>query len=99
MTDAVETTCDTHADRFDCPDALLSYNPRFDEYGLIVHDGGRSVISIAHCPWCGHTVPESKRERWFDELQARGIDPLVDDVPPEYRSDEWWARVVTEPAG
>jgi hypothetical protein len=44
--------CDHHTDRFDCPDALVHVS-RDGTYGLIVHDGGSSVITIAHCPWCG----------------------------------------------
>ena len=41
-----------HPDRFDCPHALIDYNP-FREYGLIVHDGGTAVAVIDYCPWCG----------------------------------------------
>ena len=26
-------------------------------FGLIVHDGGHSVITINHCPWCGVKLP------------------------------------------
>ncbi|SEQ10660.1 hypothetical protein SAMN04487983_100380 [Streptomyces sp. yr375] len=45
--------CDAHADVFDCPDALVYYDPRSDDYGLIVHDGGTSCREIGFCPWCG----------------------------------------------
>jgi hypothetical protein len=50
MVDAVELRCSEHSNRFDCPDALMAYSPKFDEYGLIVHDGGPSSIAIAFCP-------------------------------------------------
>ena len=53
MTEAVTATCDQHPDRFDCPDALIHYRPRSRDYGIIIHDGGRSFVSIAFCPWCG----------------------------------------------
>ena len=43
--------CDDHDDPFACPDALITKG-KFG-YGLIVHDGGSSVIAIAYCPWCG----------------------------------------------
>jgi hypothetical protein len=68
MNEQLASTCDTHPDRFDCPDALLTYSDRFDEYGLIVHDGASSSILIAFCPWCGATFRESKRDRWLEEL-------------------------------
>lgn len=67
MTDAVQFACAEHPSRFDCPDALIDYNDRFDEYGLIVHDGGSPVVVIQYCPWCGSRLPESKRDRSFDE--------------------------------
>jgi hypothetical protein len=52
-------TCKDHPDRFDCPDNLVAILKRGD-YGLIVHDRGSSVISIAFCPWCGTRLPDSK---------------------------------------
>jgi hypothetical protein len=50
------------------------YEPEFDVYGLIVHDGGHSTIQIDFCPWCGARFPDSKRDRWFDEVTI--LDPL-----------------------
>jgi hypothetical protein len=58
MRSNVESTCDLHPDRFDCPDCLIDYSARCGTYGLIVHDGGRSEIVIAYCPWCGSKLPE-----------------------------------------
>jgi hypothetical protein len=43
--------CDVHKGRHDCPDALIRFMR--GAYGLIVHDGGSSVIGIRFCPWCG----------------------------------------------
>ena len=53
MQAALEMNCDTHDEPFECPDSLIAYNEAFDQFGLIVHDGGRNVILIKHCPWCG----------------------------------------------
>lgn len=50
--------CGRHPDRFDCPDALIARMA--GGYGLIVHDGGGSVIEIAFCPWCGARLPPMK---------------------------------------
>jgi hypothetical protein len=58
-----EFVCDEHRDRFDCPDALLHYEPKLREYGLIVHDGGTSSRAISFCPWCGVHLPASLRAR------------------------------------
>ncbi|WP_082730447.1 MULTISPECIES: DUF6980 family protein [Sphingomonas] len=54
----VENNCDQHPDRRECPDCLVDYWPQSDTYGLIVHDGGSSVIAIAFCPWCGAKLPQ-----------------------------------------
>ena len=90
MQDHVEHQCDQHADPFDCPDHLICYSPQFDEYGIIIHDGGSSYITVKFCPWCGARLPKSKRDRWFQELEAMGFDdPFGQDIPKEYCSDAW----------
>jgi hypothetical protein len=42
----------------DCPDCLIDYWPDTQTYGLMIHDGGNSVIVISYCPWCGAKLPE-----------------------------------------
>ena len=74
------------------PDALIAYLPKFDEYGLVVHDGGSSMVQIQFCPWCGTRLPESRRDQWFETLQNRGVDPMSDPVPPEFQSDAWYRK-------
>jgi hypothetical protein len=61
---------------------------------MIVHDGGSSFIEISFCPWCGAKLPESKRERWFNELEAKGVDLENPDVkiPERYLDDRWWKK-------
>lgn len=68
----------------------IRYDARFDEY-WIPAGGARQCLFF--CPWCGGKLPESQRDRWFDALEAKGIDPLADEVPEEYRSGAWrgWA--------
>ncbi|MEV6038259.1 hypothetical protein AB0L65_44420 [Nonomuraea sp. NPDC052116] len=89
MVRQVTWECDQHADPFDCPDALITFNERFIEYGLIIHDGGTSVIVISYCPWCGMRLTESRRDRWFDALEALGVDPSTDEIPTEYQDGRW----------
>jgi len=87
MATELEFACTQHADPFECGDSVVVYNEVLDEYGLIVHDGGASYVLIAHCPWCGTGLPESQRDRWFDEIAAKG---LSDEAPPaEYLTAEW----------
>lgn len=36
-------------------------------------------------------LPESKRERWFEELEALGFnEPSEQDIPQRFLSDAWW---------
>ncbi|OOG39828.1 hypothetical protein [Polaromonas sp. A23] len=89
-----EFTCPQHPVLHDCPDALVSYSPKFNEYALIVHDGGASGVVIAYCPWCGSKLPASLRERWFNELETLGFDdPFVQNIPGKYRTEDWYRDV------
>jgi hypothetical protein len=92
MSEAVAFACEQHSDRFDCPDCLVHYTPQFDEYGLIVHDGGASCVAISFCPWCGARLPESKRGRWHDELALLGFDdPTEQGIPERFKSEAWYS--------
>ena len=75
----------------DCPDSLVLYFPRFDEYSLPIRDGGSAAVPLRYCPWCGVRLPESKQARWFEELEARGLKYPEDAeaVPEDYWSDRW----------
>lgn len=87
----VSYRCEQHPDPYDCPDCLLIYVSKFDEYGIIRHNGGRSFCSIQFCPFCGAKLPESKRDEWFEKLEALGYeDPFFSDVPEEFETDAWF---------
>ncbi|WP_413367037.1 DUF6980 family protein [Lysinibacillus sp. 3P01SB] len=91
MTRQVNAVCKQHPKPFDCPDQIISYSPKFDEYGLIIHDGGSSTIEISFCPWCGIKLPPSKCDLWFDTLEALGFDdPFEQEIPQAFQSDKWY---------
>jgi hypothetical protein len=48
--------CDQHDDPFQCPDFLVG-TFKDGRVGLIVHDGGHSMIVIQYCPWCATAMP------------------------------------------
>ncbi len=73
--------------------SLVHYSKRFDEYTL--PDSDTTGILLRFCPWCGKKLPASKRQRWFEELDALGIAFSLfetEQVPPEYLSDAWWNK-------
>ncbi|KXO98382.1 DUF6980 family protein [Tsukamurella tyrosinosolvens] len=59
MAAQVEFACDRHPELADCPDSLIKRSTTFGEYGIRVHDGGSSWVTIAYCPWCGTKLPQS----------------------------------------
>jgi hypothetical protein len=52
----IDHTCDGHKISAACPDTLIKVVR--GGYGLIIHDGGSSVVEIGFCPWCGATLPK-----------------------------------------
>ena len=68
----------------------LVYNRKFREYGIRYLDGTSSVQLITHCPWCGKRLPSSLRDKWFDRLEALGLEPEDSNVPVEMQTDAWW---------
>ena len=62
IAEQVTRTCEQHPDPHDCPDILIVYFSKYDEYGIPIRDGGSSIVTIHFCPWCGTKLPESKRK-------------------------------------
>ena len=65
MSADLQHRCDVHPDRSECPDAFIAKVQ--GGYGLMVHDGGSSVVEIAFCPWCGSKLPPIARLILEDE--------------------------------
>jgi len=80
----------------DNPDVVVVYDPKFDEYGLPVRDGGTSMVVIGYCPWCGGRLPASRRDAWFDAIEGLGLDPWEDEIPGEFHDGSWWAHDLVE---
>ena len=90
MTAQLMQRCDVHTDPADCPDVLVSYHEKFDSYRLWIHDGGASVLSISHCPWCGSALPD-RSDEWYARLAQLGFDdPSSQEIPAEFRSAAWY---------
>ena len=96
MSVALDNMCEEHGgDPMACPDMVVVYSPICDEYGLPIRDGGASYLTISHCPFCGAALGKSRRDGWFDALEARGIEaPMFaeDPLPPEFLSHRWWSE-------
>lgn len=68
----------------------IIYVPKFREYGVRVLDGGSSYITLNFCPWCGRQLPQSLRDKWFEEIASLGLEPGDKSLPHAFASDQWW---------
>ena len=92
MDSVTSLNCEQH-DEYSCPDVLIIYDEVFDEYGISIKDGGGSVSIIHFCPYCGTKLPESKRDLWFDTLEAMGFDdPTDQDIPEKFNTSAWYRK-------
>lgn len=82
--------CGRMTDAISSDEIPIIYVPEFREFGIRVLDGGSSFIELLFCPWCGQRLPESLRDRWFDELERRGIDPATEEIPSEFSDERWY---------
>ncbi len=75
-------------------DELILFDERYDDYVIPVRasEGASIVQRIDYCPWCGVKLPDSLRSKWFDELEAMGIDPMHDAIPLQYKSGAWKSK-------
>lgn len=79
-----------HEEIYQSPDILIVCTSKFNEYGLIIHDGGESSIQINYCPWYCQRLPVSKRDSWFEELENIGIEDFSEDhIPKKFKTDDW----------
>jgi hypothetical protein len=76
--------------KYNNSDTGIVYVEKFHEYGVKICDGGTSYLVIEFCPWCGKKLPNSKREKWFDEIEKLGIEPWSEDIPEKYLTDKWY---------
>lgn len=58
--ETIEHKCQEHDNPFDCPDCLIYFLSKNKEFGLIVHDGGTSFITISYCPFCGEKLKKKE---------------------------------------
>jgi len=77
----------------DSDDVPVVYSASLREFGIRVLDGGSSNIELLYCPWCGQKLPTSLRDRWFEELEKRGIDPVTGDIPLAFADERWYSDI------
>jgi hypothetical protein len=79
MARQLQHTCEAHSDLRDCPDSLVIHLQDTGQFGLRVHDGGNSFITIRHCPWCGTDLLErvSNRELGPPAVKIAGFQLWV----------------------
>lgn len=85
--------CELMTNIINCKGSRIHYLPQFREY--YVERNGTSAVDILYfCPWCGKNLPESTRDQLFEILEKEyDIDDDLDEqVPAEFKTDEWWKK-------
>ncbi len=72
------------------PEIPIVYIPKFREYGISILDGGSSFLEMSYCPFTGKKLPESLRNRWFDEVEKLGMEPGDSSIPEVFNDERWW---------
>lgn len=73
----------------------LYYDPIKREYRLPLK-GLDAADVLYYCPWCGKELPRSLRDEYFEILEKEygldnyDIDDNPEQIPEEFKSDEWW---------
>lgn len=90
MRAALDFGCAQCETPFECDESHLVYNAVFDEIGVIGRAETAQYLLISHCPWCGARQPRSRRDDWFDRLEASGFDdPNHQEIPPDFLGPGW----------
>ena len=55
LKEQLKHSCVQHPNPYDCPDSVILKTKR--GWGLPIHDGSHSYISITYCPFCGKRLP------------------------------------------
>ena len=88
--------------KFCCEKILHAINNKLINYEMIdrtygiVWDNNCRIMILNFCPWCGTTLPEILSDQYLDLLESEcGVifpDEDFSNVPPEFRTDEWWKK-------
>ena len=88
-------------------DGNIEYNPVFREYIFFIKNTVRGPGSkedlfrpsvIIYCPYCGTKLPTNlcAGDEYYDALEeALGkefCDITEDEIPEEFKTDEWWKK-------
>jgi hypothetical protein len=67
MRSAVEDykDCKMNHDPFPCSDQIIVVR-KDGRRGILIHDGGSSILIIRFCPWCGHDSGERDLGRMIE---------------------------------
>ena len=78
------------------PRLPVEYHERVREYVIPAYEPSSMVMELLWCPWCGERLPESLRDELGDRLEALDLSIFDEDIPAEYKTDEWWRRPAAE---
>ncbi len=95
LNDHLNNVCEQH--KGNCPDSPFNYNPKMREFSVKlgeywIYPVHGEILVINNCPFCGYKFPDSLRDKYFEDMEKLGINPWINEVPEEYKSDKWWNK-------
>lgn len=79
---------------------IIIYDERFDDYSFYHRNGGEADAEVHFCPFCGTSLPKSKRLLWIETLKKMGYEnpyESINEIPAEYKTSEWYEKLENVP--
>ena len=85
MTEAIE------GEFFPGATPFIFYTPKWRSYGIVIGHNLKTQAFLNYCPFCGAKLPKELSDEHFEAIHDEN-GKLLDPIPPEFDTDEWWKK-------
>jgi hypothetical protein len=78
--------------RFPNEPPVILYQPSWRSYGLVIGGDPDDQFFLSYCPFCGIKLPENLTDEHFDAIRDPKTGKVLDPLPEEFQTDEWWKK-------
>jgi hypothetical protein len=71
---------------------LFVYDRKTRAYGVVINENPQNQFFLSYCPWCGVKLPTDLADEYFDAVRDPKTGKVLDQLPPEFHTDEWWKK-------
>jgi hypothetical protein len=73
-------------------DGTIMYNNIQRLYYLEQKTNVNNWYTVLYCPFCGAKLPTDLCDEHFDAIRDPETGKVLDPLPEEFKSDEWWKK-------